>query len=503
MAAATATSLARWAFTVVLAIAAYEAGGTRAVTLAVIARVLPGAIAGPGVARLAGRRSPRSALLLLTGGATTLLAALVVAAALGAPLALILVIAAGFSILVGSQGPALAALLPSLVRSPRELASTKTLRQGMTNAAYCIGALAGGAAAAGLSVAAGFGVAFAASAAALLALAATPADALAVHRTPRARAGAGVGSELLRGSREVRAAPELRDAVVILATIAFVYGLLDVLMVVIAIEVVGLGTGGVGVLNSAWGAGGIVGSFAALALLARGRFPTSLDASAACIAIPLAVLAAVAEPAVAIVAFGVLGGGWAIADTAARTLLQRLSCADSLARVFRVADGSSRIAVALGALTAPLLIAASNIRGALLAAALIVPVVVIARWRATQRLAARAAVRERELAALRAIDLLAPLPPATLETLALHATPQLVFAGAQILRPGQAGSRFCVIADGTFEVQAGPITRRLGPGDHFGEIALLRDMPRTAAVTAETDGLLYVLERAVFLAAVS
>jgi len=79
-------SLAQWAFTVVLAIAAYKAAGTGAVTLAVVARVLPGALAGPFTALLADRRSRRAALLALTAGATTVLAALTVVTALDGPL---------------------------------------------------------------------------------------------------------------------------------------------------------------------------------------------------------------------------------------------------------------------------------------------------------------------------------------------------------------------------------------------------------------------------------
>jgi len=405
------------------------------------------------------------------------------------------------SVLASGQGPAQAALLPSLARNPRELAVANSLRQGAANAAYFVGALAGGGAAAGLSVAAGFAVALVAAAGALLALAAMSADSVPAHRAPRA--GASLAGELLLGLREVRATSELRDAAGLRAAIAFVYGILDVLMVVVAVELVGLGTGGVGVLNSAWGAGGVLGGFAALALLARGRFATAMDAGAACIAVPLALLAAAAHPAVAIVAFVVLGLGWAIAETAGQTLLQRLSSDESLARVFGVAEASSQAMVALGSVAASLLIAGFGIRGALLATALVVPVVVIARWRSMRRLDTQAVVPERELRALRAVDLFAPLPLATVETLAVRAAAQVVFAGEPVLRVGEVGSRFYVVADGAFEVQAGPIVRRLGPGDYFGEIALLRDVPRTAAVRAETDGLLYVLAREPFLAAVT
>lgn len=131
------------------------------------------------------------------------------------------------------------------------------------------------------------------------------------------------------------------------------------------------------------------------------------------------------------------------------------------------------------------------------------PVVVIARWHAAQRLDAQAVVPERELAALRGVDLFAPLPLATVETVATRSLPRVVFADEQILRPGDVGSRFYVIADGTFEVQAGTVLRRLGPGDYFGEIALLRDVRRTAGVVATSDGLLYVVGRDDFLGAVT
>ncbi len=387
------------------------------------------------------------------------------------------------------------------MHNPRELAIASSLRTGVGNAGYCAGALAGGAAAAGLSVAAGFAVALAASAFAVLALAAMTADVLPAHRAPRT--GVNLSDELLLGLREVRAASGLRDAVGVLATIYFVYGILDVLMVVVAVELVGLGTGGVGILNSIWGAGGVAGGIVALTLLARGRFSTALEVSAACIAVPLAILAAAAQPTVAILAFALLGLGWATAETAGHTLLQRLSSDESLGRVFGVAETSSQMAVALGSVAAPLLIAGLGIRGALLATALLVPAVVIARWRATQRLDARVAVPERPLQALRAVDLFAPLPLATVETLAVQATPRTTSAGEEIVRVGDVGSRFYVIAEGTFEALAGPVTRQMGAGNYFGEIALLRDVPRTATVVAKTEGLLYVVAREQFLRAVT
>jgi MFS family permease len=496
-----ATSLALWAFTVVLAITAYKAGGTSAVTLAVLARVLPGALAGPFTALLADRRSRRAVLLALTGGATLALAALTLVVALDAPLAAILALAAVVSILTSGQQPAQAALLPGLAQNPRQLAIANGLRQGFGNAAYCLGALAGGAAAAVASPAAGFAIALAASAAALAAFACMRADAPAAHRT--ARPGSSVVGELLLGVREIHRAPELRESVGLLAALGLVYGVLDVLMVVVAVKLVGLGTGGVGVLNSLWGAGGLAGGILAFTLLARGRFSTGLQVGAGLVAAPLLLLAAIASPVVAIAGFAVLGIGYAIAETAGQTLVQRLASDETLARAFAASETAAQGAVALGSIAAPLLISALGIRGALVAAACVMPVAVAARGRALRRLDASASVPEQALRWLRAVDVFGPLPLATVETLALRALPLVVFAGDVLLRRGDVGALFYVIADGAVEVDDGTARRRLGPGDYFGEIALLRDVPRTAGVAAAEDGLVYVLGRADFLRAVT
>jgi CRP-like cAMP-binding protein len=241
----------------------------------------------------------------------------------------------------------------------------------------------------------------------------------------------------------------------------------------------------------------------ALSLLGRGRFSRAMGAGAALIAVPLAILAAAAHPLVAIAGFAILGIGYAMIDTAGQTLVQRLASDEGLARAVGVAETASAAAVTLGSMLAPLLIALLGSRSALVATALLVPAAVLARRRALLALDAKAVVPERELQALRTVDVFAPLPIATVETLALRSLPRVVFADENVLLPGDVSTRFYVIAQGTFEVQAGPVVRQLEPGDYFGEIALLRDVPRTAAVIAQTDGLLYVLAREDFLNAVT
>jgi CRP/FNR family cyclic AMP-dependent transcriptional regulator len=74
-----------------------------------------------------------------------------------------------------------------------------------------------------------------------------------------------------------------------------------------------------------------------------------------------------------------------------------------------------------------------------------------------------------------------------------------VEAGKALTREGQSGSEFFVIVDGDVSVtKEGQEIRTLGPGDFFGEIALLEDTPRTATVTAKTPLRFFVLTRQAF-----
>ena len=502
LAACLATSLALWAFTVVLAIAAYREGGTGAVALAVLARVLPAAVATPFTALLADRRSRRGLLLVVAAVSCALLAALTLVAAADLGFAPMLALAAGYSAVISGQQPAQAALLTGLSRGPRQLAAANGLRNGLGYAAFFLGSVLGGLVTAEWSVEAGFGLTAGFCGAATLGLARMTPDVRPEYRAPRP--GASVVGELLIGVREVFGAAELREAVGLLTVLAVLNGLLDVLIVVIAIDLVDLGAGGVGLLNGAWGAGGLVGGFGALALLPRGRFAAALAVAAVLVLAPLALLVAVTTPAVAIGGFVVFGVGYAFGDTAGQTLVQRLASEETLARAFGVAEASSQAGVALGSLIAPLLIDTLEVEGAIIVTSAILPIILLLRRRPIQRLDARAVVPQRELSLLRRLDLFAPLSLATVETLAAHATPMTMRAGEQIIRERESGDRFYVIAEGEVDVdEGGEWRRREGPGEYFGEIALLRDVPRTASVTAAGDGLLLTLNRDDFLGAVT
>jgi CRP-like cAMP-binding protein len=149
------------------------------------------------------------------------------------------------------------------------------------------------------------------------------------------------------------------------------------------------------------------------------------------------------------------------------------------------------------------LIAALDVRGALIVTGALLPILATL---ARRRLSALDAVPvpERELELLRGIDIFKPLPPPVLESLAHHLVPVRLEPGREVFRQGELGDRFYIVADGEVEIVTdGRVVAATGPGDYFGEIALLRDVPRTATVRAKTEVELRALERDEFISAVT
>jgi MFS family permease len=290
----------------------------------------------------------------------------------------------------------------------------------------------------------------------------------------------------------------------VLGASTLVEGAIDVLVVLVALQLLGLGAAGVGWLNSAWALGGIAGGAVAVLVLGRGRNARGLLLAGLLIGAPLSLLGVVPHTPVALAGLVVLGVGYAVMEVAGLTLVQRLAPDAVLARAFGVVEGTYWLTTGLGSLLAPALVAAVGLRTALLVVGAALPVAVLARWRAIAVLEARAPVPEREYALLRGLTMFAPLPVARLEDVARHTTIVHAPAGADIVREGDPGDRFYVIAAGQVEVTEGGVFRRVeGAGDCFGEIALLRDVPRTATVSALTDVELLALDREPFLAALS
>ncbi|HEX3833794.1 MAG TPA: cyclic nucleotide-binding domain-containing protein, partial [Solirubrobacteraceae bacterium] len=304
---------------------------------------------------------------------------------------------------------------------------------------------------------------------------------------------------VLAGLRILRREAATRALVLVIAAEHLAIGALDVLVVVLAISALGLGSPAAGYLNAAFGLGATLGALAAVGLIGARSIARPLIGAAIAWGVAFVVLGVVRTAPIAFVLLPVAGLCQAVVDTAGRSLLVRVTPHAVLGRVFGVLEGLAMAALAAGSLLVPILVALGGVRLALLGVAAVLvaaATVPLASLRAVDR----AVPRPDAMRLLRDHPLFSSLPAPVLEGLARVLQADPVRAGRVVITEGDIGDRFYLVADGSFEVTiADSHLRALGAGDGFGEIALLRDVLRTATVTARTDGLLYGLGRRPFL----
>ena len=488
-----------FSYAVVISVYAYRQGGATAVGVVWVVRMVPAAFAAPFLS-VAGDRWRREVVMvignLVRGGAT---AATVLAVWMDGPPALVYALGVVVAIVSTAYWPAQAALLPALARTPNELTAANTASSTLEG----IGSFAGPALAGGLLALTSTEVAFAATAATFLWAAALAAP----IRSEAPPSGVGPGRnavrEVLAGFGALREHPRVRLLVTTYGAWALVSGALNVLVVVAAIELLEIGEGGVGLLNAAIGVGGLAGAVATLAL-AGGRFGRLLVVGMFVWSLPIALLAVWAEPLVAVALVAIVGLGNVLLDVAALTLLQRVVPDEILSRVLGIVEGLWVGLLGAGAIAVPALIAVVDVRGALVATGLVLPLFALLVRRALNAIDAEIVVPEAEIDLLRRIPIFSPLPPAAIERLAASLESLRVPAGAEVIRQGDEGDRFYVLRDGSVEVETdGRTIGSFGPGYFFGEIALLRNVPRTATVRATTDSGLVAMGRDDFVGAVT
>ncbi|HEY2373070.1 MAG TPA: cyclic nucleotide-binding domain-containing protein [Gaiellaceae bacterium] len=485
---------AEWGVWIALLVYAYERGGATTAGVVAVVQLIPAAIFAPVAASFVDRRSPTRMLAVGYLAQSFAMAATATVLLAGGPAFVAYGLAAVAATAVTVTRPAQAVLLPSLARTPAELTAANVVSGWIESVSILVSpALAGLLLGAG-----GAGTVFAVMAVIVLVSAAV----VAPLRSPAAHEDAPAGAAL-DGLRVVAHEPGPRSLVWLLTVEAVALGGLDVLCVVLAIGVLHHSGGTAAYLNAAFGAGGVAGVAVTSALVGRRRLAPSLLVALGLWAAALALIAAVPSTSTAFVLLAVAGVGRTLLDVSGRTLLQRTARPEALARVFGLLEGVTMAGYAVGSISASGFVALAGNRGAFACFAVLLPACALIALRGV--LAADAvALPVVELARLRALPIFAPLDAATLEGLARCLEPLHVAAGAPVVREGERGDLFYIVADGELDITVGgePV-RSLGRGDCFGEIALLRDVPRTATVTARTAVLLDALEGTSFIAAVT
>jgi MFS family permease len=493
--------MAEWAFMVAIGVVAFRDGGATAVGVVAFVRMAPSVLLAP-VGTAFADRFPRDRVLLwscLIRAAAMAAAALVLEAGASkvAVYTLAVVATAAFTVF----RPAHSALLPGLCRTPLELTSANVVRGLMDSLSTLLGPLA----------------------AALLLDLSSPAAVFALV----AALSLGSGVLLVRLSYEApprgspqplrrivletvegfRALVRYRDAGLLLGiglSQAMTRGFLNVFLVVVALDLLGMGAPGVGVLTAAVGAGAVAGSLGASMLVSGRRLAAVEGIGVALWGLPLTLSGALPyEPAV-LALMSVIGIGNALVDVGLFTVVPRLVPEELLARVFGGFEGLVALSVAIGSLITPFVIDLLGIRGALVVLGLVAPALVALAWRRLRAIDASIAHRDEEIEVLNKVGIFRPLPMPAIDTLALHVDHAGFAAGQEVFHQGDHGDRFYVIEAGEAEVIGdGHLIRTMGAGDGFGEIALLHDTLRTTTVRARTPLRLYTLDRHHFVGAVN
>jgi MFS family permease len=504
-----------WAWSVALGVYAYQRGGATALGVLGVVRYVSMSLLSPLISVIADRMDRKRVMIVsdLIRVGTTLAVGLIVFA--DGPALIVYVLAVVTSWVSCAFRPAQAALMPSLANNPGELTASNVSSKTIHSVGFFAGpAIAGlmlaftttgwvmvfDAATFLWSAVLAIGLKLPKTEVAAKAEAAEP-EAATQDTEPAAKTGmfAGAGD----GYRAIFRSKELRLMVGLYVAQTVVAGASGVFCVAIALDLLKMGEGGVGVLNAALGVGGIIGGVVALVLALRGKLARDFALGVGLWAAPLLLIAAWPRVVSALIAMALIGLGNSVVDVNAETIIQRLVPDEVLGRVFGALDSAVIGGMAIGALAMPILIHTMGLRSGLVVIGSVITAIVLVSLAGFVRID-KVALAPEGLELLRAVPMLGVLADNVLERLARFSAVVTVPAGRTVFAEGDSGDLFYVIESGSVDVTIGGAHRRtLNAGDSFGEIALLRDVPRTATIVVTSDLVARTIDRRHFLPAVT
>lgn len=497
-------NMAEFALWMTFIVYAYGVGGAGTAALVVTLQLIPCGLIAP-FAGYAGDRYRGDRVLLggyliqATTGAATAIAMLG-----GAPFIVVALIATTSAISFTLTRPVQAVVLPGVTHSPADLTAANTVSGLAENVGTFVGPLLAGI----ILAAQGPGVVFGVFAV-VCALSAGLVTRLPVDlRRVRIESGEGARAvvvEAFGGFGVLRRQRQVALLVTILATSSVVIGALDILFAAVAIDLLHAGEAWAGFLYSGFGLGGIFGTLATVSLVGRRRMTPAFASSSGLFGFSISAIGLIPTTVSAPLLFGASGAGFSVTMVAGRTLLQRTAPESVLARVFGILESLDMAALAVGTIGAGALIQVFGVAAALFVVGLLVPAVIAVSWVQLGAVDRNARVPDPEtLELLRRLPIFAPLSAPTMERVVDGSVRVDVPLGDVVIREGDVGDRYYVIAEGRVEATAdGAHLSFRDVGQGFGEIALLRNVPRTATITALTPLRLIALDRDHFLEAVT
>ena len=493
--------LGSWAYLTVIIVHVFErTGSTTWIAILTASGWIPRMLLSPYAGVLADRYERTRVMQLSAFGSCLGMAGLAVAIATEAPIGVIVACCIVNAVLITPYGPAAAALTPEMVPE-RDLTAANGFHQALENLNVVIGPAVGG-----VLLAFDPAIAVAVNSGSFLISMVLISTLKVRSRGDAHEEGESTWKAFTDGLSALRAERVATILVLFCALDSAVYGASTVLYVPIS-DQLGTGNNGFGYLLAGMALGGVISAGIADKLSGSRRLAPIIVGGIALQTIPFGLTAFVEEPAIGFALQVISGSGMVLVDVLAITALQRDMPRGVLGRVMSLLDIAVLLAIIVASFGFSTLLRSTDLDATLYVLGLGFPLVAMLcigpLLRADRNAAEKLRFLEPRISLLQVLDLFEAAPRRALEGLAESVEVREVPAGSFVVREGEPADALWVIVDGEVSVSVGGgFVRTMGPRSYFGEIGLLRGIPRTATVRTNEATTLWRISGEDFLDAV-